>query len=58
MDGIDTVRKLLGLCKAVLIANEIITLAVFGGVIAAGGFQIYGELCTSFRGFQLGFAVG
>ena len=57
MDGIDTVRKLLGLCKAVLIANEIITLAVFGGIIAAGGFQINGELCTGFRGFQLGFAV-
>ena len=57
MDGVDTIRQLFGLCKAVLIANEIITLAVFGGVIAAGRFQIDGELCTGFRGFQLGFAI-
>ena len=57
MDSVDTIRQLFGLCKAVFIANKIITLAVFGGVIAAGGFQINGELRTGFRSFQLGFAI-
>ena len=57
MDGIDAVRKLLGLCKAVLVTNKSISLAVFSGVIAAGGFQIDRKFRTGFRGFQLGFAV-
>lgn len=57
MDGVDAVRHILGLCKAVFVTGEIITLGSLCAIIGACGFQIHGKLSTIFGCFDLRFAV-
>ena len=57
MDGVDAVRHILGLCKAVFVTGEIITLSVLGNLVAACGFQIHGKLSTIFGCFDLRITV-
>ena len=57
MDGVDAVRHILGLCKAVFVTGEIITLGSLCAIIGACGFQIHGKLSTIFGCFDLCFAV-
>ena len=57
MNRINTVGKLFCFGKAVFIADKVVALGFLCGIIAAGGFQIYGKLRAGLRGFKLGFAV-
>ena len=57
MDGVDAVRHILGLGKAVFITGEIITLGVLGNLVAACGFQVHGKLCAAFGRFNLRITV-
>ena len=57
MDGVDAVRHILGLGKAVFITGEIITLGVLGNLVAACGFQVHGKLCAAFGCFDLRITV-
>ena len=57
MDGVDAVRHILGLGKAVFITGEIITLGVLGNLVAACGFQVHSKLCAAFGCFNLCFTV-
>ena len=57
MDGVDAVRHILGLSKAVFVTGEIITLGSLCAIIGACGFQIHGKLSTIFGCFDLRFAV-
>ena len=57
MDGVDAVRHILGLCKAVFVTGEIITLCVLGNLVAACGFQVHSKLCAAFGCFNLCFTV-
>ena len=57
MDGVDAVRHILGLGKAVFVAGEIITLGVLGNLVAACGFQVHSKLCAAFGCFNLCFTV-
>ena len=57
MDGVDAVRHILGLGKAVFITGEIITLSVLGNLVAACGFQVHSKLCAAFGCFNLCFTV-
>ena len=57
MDGVDAVRHILGLGKAVFITGEIITLGVLGNLVAACGFQVHSKLCAAFGRFNLCFTV-
>lgn len=58
MDGVDAVRHILGLSKAVFITGEIITLGVLGNLVAACGFQVHSKLCAAFGCFNLRITVG
>ena len=49
MDGIDAVGQIPGLSKAILIANEMISLVLVGGLIAACGLQVDDEFSTGFQ---------
>ena len=57
MDGVHAVRQVLGLGKAVFIADEIVPFGVLRRLIAAGRFQIDGEYCTLLGSFDLRIAV-
>ena len=57
MDGVDAVRHILGLGKAVFITGEIITLGILGNLVAASGFQIHRKLGTIFGCFDLRITV-
>ena len=57
MDGVDAVRHILGLGKAVFITGEIITLGVLGNLVAACGFQVHGKLSSAFGCFNLRITV-
>ena len=57
MDGVDAVRHILGLGKAVFITGEIITLGSLCAIIGACGFQIHGKLSTIFGCFDLRITV-
>ena len=57
MDGVDAVRHILGLCKAVFVTGEIITLGSLCAIIGACGFQIHGKLSTIFGCFDLRITV-
>ena len=57
MDGVDAVRHILGLSKAVFITGEIITLGVLGDLVAACGFQVHSKLCPAFGCFNLRITV-
>ena len=57
MDGVDAVRHILGLGKAVFITGEIITLGVLGNLVAACGFQVHSKLCAAFGRFNLRITV-
>ena len=57
MDGVDAVRHILGLGKAVFITGEIVTLGVLGNLVAACGFQVHGKLSAAFGCFNLCFTV-
>ena len=57
MDGVDAVRHILGLSKAVFVTGEIITLGVLGNLVAACGFQVHSKLCAAFGCFNLCFTV-
>lgn len=57
MDGVDAVRHILGLCKAVFVTGEIITLGSLCAIIGACDFQIHGKLSTIFGSFNLCFTV-
>ena len=57
MDGVDAVRHILCLSKAVFITGEIITLGILGNLVAASGFQIHRKLGTIFGCFDLRITV-
>ena len=57
MDGVDAVRHILGLCKAVFVTGEIITLGSLCAIIGACDFQIHGKLSTIFGSFNLRITV-
>ena len=57
MDGVDAIRHILCLSKAVFITGEIITLGVLGNLVAACGFQVHSKLCAAFGCFNLCFTV-
>ena len=57
MDGVDAVRHILGLSKAVFVTGEIITLGVLGNLVAASGFQMHRKLGTIFGCFDLRITV-
>ena len=57
MNGVNAVRQVFCLCKAVFVAGEIITLGIFGGVISACGFQEHLKFSACLRRFKLCFAV-
>ena len=57
MDGVDSVRHILGLGKAVFITGEIIPLGVLGNLVAACGFQVHSKLSAAFGCFNLCFTV-
>ena len=57
MDGINTIWQILCFSKAVFIADEIITLGIFGGVVAARRFQKYLKFGSGLRRFKAGVAV-
>ena len=57
MDSINAVRHFLGLCKAVFITGEIITLGVLGNLVTACGFSVHGKFSAALRRFDLRFAV-
>ena len=57
MDGVDAVRHILCLSKAVFVTGEIITLGVLGNLVAACGFQVHSKLCAAFGCFNLCFTV-
>ena len=57
MDGVDAVRHILGLGKAVFITGEIVTLGVLGNLVAASGFQMHRKLCAAFGCFNLRITV-
>ena len=57
MDGVDAVRHILGLCKAVFVTGEIITLGSLCAIIGACDFQIHGKLSTIFGCFDLRITV-
>ena len=58
MDGVDAVRHIFGLGKAVFITGEIITLGSLCAIIGASGFQVHSKLCAAFGCFNLCFTVG
>ena len=57
MDGVDAVRHILGLGKAVFVAGEKVTLGVLGNLVAASGFQMHRKLCAAFGCFDLRITV-
>ena len=57
MDGVDAVRHILCLGKAVFVAGEKVTLGVLGNLVAASGFQMHRKLGTIFGRFDLCFTV-
>ena len=57
MDGINAVRHILGLGKAVFVAGEKVTLGVLGNLVAARGFQMHRKLGTIFGCFDLRITV-
>lgn len=57
MNGVNTVWQVFCGCIAVFVTHKVITLGIFGGVIAACGFQIYRKFSADLRRFNLCFAV-
>ena len=57
MDGINAVRHILGLCKAVFVTGEIVTLGILGNLVAACGFSVDGKFSAALRRFNLCFTV-
>ena len=57
MDGINAVRHILCLTKAVFITDDNITLIGIGVCIAASGFQVDFKFCSFFGCFNLCFPI-
>ena len=57
MDGVNAVRHILGLSKAVFVTGEIITLGSLCAIIGASGFQMHRKLGTIFGCFDLRITV-
>ena len=57
LDGVSAVGQILRLSKAVLVADQIIALGVFGVVIGACALEIDSELCAFLGGLDLRLAV-
>ena len=57
LHGIDAIGQVFTLGKAVLVAGEEVFLAIPGGAVVTGGFQIDGEGRACLRGFDLRLAV-
>ena len=57
MYGVDAVRHILCLCKAVFVTGEIVTLGILCIIIRACSFQVHGKLSVIFGCFDLRIAV-